>query len=180
MNNIATLFLSVFALILSVMAIIVIFTESDEHRWRRKKKRHKLKLQVHFQSNLNHKLMASINSITLTDNQPHTGLITVVDDAGNSYTGTLANVKIGVADPTQDVVTVDPNTPNTIDVQELQVTGGTTATLIADFTSQGNATPSTPTAQAIPDGTVFTGLTVPGGIVMINKVSTQLKLQVAF
>lgn len=124
--------------------------------------------------------MASINSITLTDNKPHTGLISVTDDAGNSYTGTLANVQIAVADPTQDTVTVDPNTPNTIDVQEANPTGGTTANLTADFTSQGNSVPSTPTAQAIPDGTVFTGLTVPGGIVMINKVSTQLKLQVAF
>ena len=177
-NNIVLWFIAVFALILTVMTAIVIFVVGPISDRRRKKKRHKFKLQVIFQNKIKHFFMASINSITLTDNQPHTGLVTVVDDAGNSYTGTLSNMVIGVVDPTADVVTVDPKTPNTIDVQELKVTGGTTATLTADFTSQGNATPSTPTAQAIPDGIVLTGLTCQ--IVMINKVSTQLKLQVAF
>jgi uncharacterized protein YdgA (DUF945 family) len=125
--------------------------------------------------------MASINSITLTDNQPHTGLITVVDGAGNTYTGTLSNVVVTPADPTQDKATVDPTTPNTIDVQEASPTGGTTVSVTADFTSQGNATPAAgSTAQPIPDGTVFTGLTVPGGVTVINKVTASLKLQVAF
>lgn len=125
--------------------------------------------------------MASINSITLSDNQPHTGLITVVDGAGNSYTGILANVVVTPADPTQDTATVDPTTPNTIDVQEASLTGGTTVSVTADFTSQGNATPAAgSTAQAIPDGTVFLGLVVPGGVTVINKVTASLKLQVAF
>lgn len=124
--------------------------------------------------------MASINSLTLVDNLPHTGLISVVDGSGNTYTGTLANVVVTPADPTQDTATVDATTPNTIDVQEASPTGGTTVSVTADFTSQGNATPATPTAQAIPDGTVFPGLTVPGGIILINKVTASLKLQVAF
>lgn len=123
--------------------------------------------------------MASIDSITLTDVNPHTGLVQVVDDAGNVYTGTLSNPVITVADPTQDSVIIDPSKPNTIDVQEKNPQGGTTAVLKMDFTSQGNATPAAgSTAQAIPDGTVFTGLSC--SITMINKVSAQLKLQVSF
>lgn len=122
--------------------------------------------------------MASINSITLTDALPHTGLITVTDDFGNTYTGTLSNVAVAVADPSQDTAVVDPNVPNTIDVQEANPTGGTTALVTADFTSQGNSVPSNPTAQAIPDGQVFLGLTCQ--VVMINKVSANLKLQVNF
>lgn len=178
MNNSAASFLSVFALILALMSITIIFIGYKKQKKHHKKKHKRLRLQVHFQTKYKNHFMASINSITLTDNQPHTGLVTVVDDAGNSYTGTLSNVVIGVVDPSQDTVTVDPNAPNTIDVQEVNPTGGTTAAITADFTSQGNSTPSTPSAQSIPDGTVLPGLTCQ--IVLINKVSTQLKLQVAF
>lgn len=161
--------------LLKYMVKIIIIIDEKRH----KKHHHRLKLRVIFQSKIKHHLMASINSITLTDAQPHTGLVQVVDDAGNVYTGTLSNVIVGVADPSQDQVTVDPNTPNTIDVQEKNPTGGTTATVTADFTSQGNQTPPAgSTAQAITDGTVFPGLTC--SITMINKVSTQLKLQVSF
>ena len=162
------------SLVLITMWIIIIFG-----RWRRKM-RLRLKLQVRFHQHLKHIFMASINSLTITDNLPHTGLISVVDGNGNSYTGTLANVVVAPADPTQDTAIVDPNTPNTIDVQEASPTGGTTVSVTADFTSVGNATPSTSTAQAIPDGTVFPGLTVPGGVTLINKVTASLKLQVAF
>lgn len=141
----------------------------------------KLILQTRFITTKNNIQMASINSITLTDNQPHTGLITVVDGAGNAYTGTLANVVVTTADPTQDTATVDPTTPNTIDVQEANPTGGTSVSVTADFTSQGNSAPAAgSTAQAIPDGTVFPGLVVPGGVTVINKVNASLKLQVAF
>lgn len=123
--------------------------------------------------------MASINSITLTDALSHSGLISVVDGNGNTYTGTLANVVVTPADPTQDSAVVDPNTPNTIDIQEKSPTGGTTVKVTADFTSSGNATPPAgSTAQPIPDGTVFTGLSCQ--VVVINKVTASLKLQVAF
>lgn len=123
--------------------------------------------------------MASINSITLTDAQVHTGLVQVTDDAGNLYSGTLSNPVITVADPTQDTAVIDPTTPNTVDVQEVNPTGGTTAVLTADFTSDGNviaAAGQTPTAPAT--GTVFPGLTV--SFAMINKVSANLKLQITF
>lgn len=163
------------SLVLITMWIIIIFD-----RWRRKR-RHRLKLQVRFHQQLKHIYMASINSLTITDNLPHTGLISVVDGNGNSYTGTLANVVVTPADPTMDTAVVDPTTPNTIDVQEASPTGGTTVSVTADFTSQGNATPAAgSTAQAIPDGTIFAGLTVPGGVTLINKVTASLKLQVAF
>src|SRR6201999_1425163 len=133
--------LLIFGLVLAVIAAMVLITiiiiDENGHRCHKPK----FKLRVYFVNKINHFYMASINSITLTDALAHTGLITVGDDAGNSYTGTLANVQIAVADPSQDTVTLDPNTPNTIDVQEANPTGGTTATLTADFTSQGNATP---------------------------------------
>jgi|GEM_PF-5330439 len=147
----------------------------------RRPKRRKLRLAILFQTNKNHIFMASINSITLTDNQPHTGLITVVDGNGNSYTGTLSNVVVTPTDPTQDTAKVDSTTPNTIDVQEASPTGGTTISVTADFTSQGNATPAAgSTAIPIADGTVFPALVVPGGVTVINKVTASLKLQVAF
>jgi len=161
--------------LLKYMVKVIIIIDDKKKR----KHHHKLKLRVIFQSKIKHHLMASINSITLTDVQPHTGLVQVVDDLGNVYSGTLSNPVIDVADPTQDSVVIDPTTPNTIDVQEKNPQGGTTANLKMDFTSQGNATPAPgSSAQAIPDGTVFPGLAV--SITMINKVSTQLKLQVSF
>lgn len=171
-NNITLWFIAVFALILALMAIIVIFTGDHEHRRRHKKKRHKLKLQVHFQTKIKHHLMASINSITLTDLLPHTGLITVVDSNGKSYTGTLSNVAVVVADPSQDTVAVDPNVPSTLDVTDVSPNGGTTAVVIADFASAGN--------EGIEDGKVFTGLTCT--VTIINKIPSevQLSLQVNF
>lgn len=183
MNNIANPILFAWAVILAIFGSVAltIIIRDKEPSWRpwRRRHRHKLKLQVYFINKIKHHLMSSINSITLTDNQPHSGLVTVVDDAGNSYTGTITPPVITVADPSQDIVTNDATTPNTVDVQEKNPTGGTTAILTADFTSQGNATPPAgSTKQAIPDGTVFPGLTCQ--IVMINKVTTQLKLQTTF
>lgn len=168
--------IAIFAILMGLTIAIYI---NDKKEKRHRIHRHKLKLQVIFQSPIKNHLMASINSITLTDANPHTGLVQVVDDSGNVYTGTLSNPVIDVADPSQDSVVVDPSTPNTIDVQEKNPTGGTTASLKMDFTSQGNATPAAgSTAQAIPDGTVIPGLSC--SITMINKVSAQLKLQVSF
>lgn len=178
-NNVAFVFIFVFVLTLVTMALIVIFTGDSEHRWRRKKKRHKLKLRVIFQSKIKNNLMSSINSIVLTDSNPHPGLVQVVDDAGNVYTGTLSNPVIQIADDSQDTLVIDPNTPNTVDVQEKTPQGGTTAIVKMDFTSQGNATPPAgSTAQAIPDGTLFTAL--PVTVTMINRVSANLKLQITF
>lgn len=164
---------TIFWMLLGLAIFVVLYVYLHRHS------RKKFKLRVIFQSTIKNHLMASINSITLTDANPHTGLVQVVDDAGNIYTGTLSNPVITVADSTQDTVTVDPTTPNTIDVQVKNPTGGTTASLKMDFTSQGNATPPAgSTAQAIPDGTVSPGL--PCTITMINKVSANLKLQVSF
>lgn len=170
-------YLALFLLFLCMGLIIVIFQDGKKKK-HKKHKRPYLHLRIYFQNKIKHSFMASINSITLTDALPHTGLITVTDDFGNTYTGTLSNVAVAVADPSQDTAVVDPNVPNTIDVQEANPTGGTTALVTADFTSQGNSVPSNPTAQAIPDGQVFLGLTCQ--VVMINKVSANLKLQVNF
>jgi len=123
--------------------------------------------------------MATIDSITLTDANPHPGKIAVVDTLGNAYTGTLSNPQITVADPTQDNVVIDPATPDTVNVNETDPTGGTTAILKLDFTSSGNENPPAgSTAQPIKDGTVFPGLV--GQIAIINKVSFNLKLQTTF
>lgn len=179
-NNVITgLFILLALNWVATMSMVIIIFEGKRHKKKRHGKHPRLKLRIFFQNKIKHFFMASINSITLTDALAHTGLITVTDDAGNNYTGTLANVAVTVADPTQDTAVVDPTTPNTIDVQEKNPTGGTTAVVTADFTSQGNATLiAGSTAQAIPDGAVFPGLTCQ--VIMINKVSTQLKLQVSF
>lgn len=181
MGNIIPLFLSSFALILASMAIfVVIFTGKDAKRFHRHKHRHPpLKLRILFHHKIKHSFMSSINSIVLSDANPHPGLVQVVDDAGNVYSGTLSNPVITLADPSQDTLIIDPNTPNTVDVQELTPQGGTTAVVKMDFVSQGNSTPAAgSTAQAIPDGTVFPALAV--NVTMINRVTASLKLQVTF
>lgn len=178
MNNTYLLALAIFLIVFSGMVTIIVIEGKKRKKKHKKHKHPHLRLRIYFQNKIKHSFMASINSITLTDALPHTGLITVVDDLGNSYTGTLSNVSVAVADPSQDTVVVDPGVPNTIDVQEANPTGGTTAVVTADFTSQGNSIPSNPTAQAIPDGQVFPGLTCQ--VILINKVSANLKLQVNF
>lgn len=158
-----------FGLFLAGMAVTIIIIQGGKYRKKHRHYKPKLNLRVYFHNKIKHHLMA-FNQITLTDTAPHQGKITVVDDAGNSYTGTLSNPIITITDPAQDTVTVDPGTPDTVIVQETVPTGGTTATLTMDFTAQGNTN--------IVDGTVFPGLTCQ--IVLINNVTTQLKLQVAF
>lgn len=143
------------------------------HRYRQ----HKLRLAIYFQNNKNQFGM-SLNSITLTDTLTHTGVISVTDVNGNTYQGTLGNIAVVVSDPTQDTVVVDPTAPNTIDVTDLAPSGGTTASITADFTSQGNATPTTgSTAVAIPDGTVFAGL--KGTVTIVNAIPSTVQLQLA-
>lgn len=141
-----------------------------------RKKKHKLHLIVLFPNYKNQQKMQ--NSITLVDTNPHTGLIVAVDQNGNVYAGTWANLKSVVADPTQDTGTIDPTNANTLDVQNVASGGGTTDVVTGDFTSVGNSVPPAgSTAFAIPDGTVFPGLT--GTITIINKVPTTVQLALA-
>lgn len=142
-----------------------------------REKRFKLKLAIHFSNNKNPFGM-SLNTITLTDTLKHTGVISVTDAAGNTYSGTLANIAVTVSDATQDAVVVDPSAPNTIDVTDVAPSGGTTVAITADFTSQGNATPAAgSTAKPIPDGTVFPGL--KGLVTIINAIPSTVQLQLA-
>lgn len=116
----------------------------------------------------------SVNTLTLTDTLVHTGIISVVDPGGVTYQGTLGNITVAPADPTQDVAIVDPNTPNTIDINNVAASGGTVVNILADFTSQGNAD------KGVTDGTVFAGL--KGVVTVINDIpsTVQLSLQVNF
>lgn len=172
-NNITLWFIAVFALILAAMCVIIIFTGDHEHRRRHKKKRHKLRLAVYFHNHKNPFKM-SVNTLTLTDTLVHTGIISVVDLGGVTYQGTLGNITVAPADPTQDIAVVDPNTPNTIDINNVAASGGTVVNILADFTSQGN------TDKGVADGTVFTGL--KGVVTVINDIpsTVQLSLQVNF
>lgn len=120
----------------------------------------------------------SLNTLTLTDTLTHTGVISVTDLKGNTYSGTLANIQVQVSDPTQDTIVADPTKANTIDVTDVLPNGGTSAVVKADFTSQGNATPpSGSTATAIPDGTVFPGLSVT--VTIVNAIPSTVQLQLA-
>lgn len=129
-------------------------------------------------------MATSVNSITLNDVAPHTGLIVLTDNYGNQYSGTLSNAVLSGFDPAQDTVTVDANNPNQLDVQSVSETGGTMATLTGDWTSSGNVDvrpnpdPSKPGSVSIADGEVKTGVSCQ--VTIINKVSRTFALQVNF
>jgi hypothetical protein len=125
--------------------------------------------------------MSTLNSVTFTAPGTKTGLIQVVDQQGNVYTGTYANATVVAADPSQDTFAIDPTVASTLDVTEVSANGGTSAVVKLDFTSQGNATPAAgSTAQPIADGTVFTGLTCTVAAINKNVSALQLGLQVTF
>lgn len=165
MNNIDPLMAWILglSLVLITMWIIIIFD-----RWRRKR-RHKLHLQVHFH-NKKHPFFMSVNTVTLTDLLPHTGVISVVDQNGVSYSGKLSNIVVAISDGTVDSAAVDPNQANTVDVTALVNAGGTTVAITADFTAD----------QPINGQTTFTSL--KGTVTVINQVAAeiQLSLQVNF
>lgn len=122
-----------------------------------------------------------LNSLTITDNAVHTGLVTVTDDKGNAYTGTLANIAVADSDATQDTSSVDSTTSNTIDVKAIAPKGGEQVAVTADFTSQGNGTPAAgSSALPVVDGTVFPGL--KGLATIINAIPTvpNLSLNITF
>jgi hypothetical protein len=147
--------------------------------WLEKHLQHYFHLNIHFHTkNLN---TMGLNALTITDNLTHTGLVTVSDNNGNTYTGTLANLQVVDGDPTQDASSVDPTTANTLDVKAVAPKGGETISFTADFTSQGNATPPVgSSAIPVPDGTTFPGL--KGTATIINSIPTTptLNLNVTF
>jgi hypothetical protein len=171
--------------LMGIMGILMIFM-GDERRRKRHHHERKFKLQVIFHQQINHLSMASINSITLTDTNPHSGLIVMIDNFGNTYTGTLQNGALSGFDTTQDTLALDSANPNTLDVTDVAPGGGTTGTLKGDWVSQGNGTsrpnpdPTKPPSQAILDGTVMSGLSCP--VTVINKIPTTVTfaLQVNF
>lgn len=110
----------------------------------------------------------SVNTVTLVDLLPHTGVISVVDQNNAVITGKLSNIAVAPADNTVDSAVVDPNQANTIDVTAISKTGGTTLNLTADFVAD----------SPIDGQTTFTGL--KGTVTVINDVTTQLSLQVNF
>lgn len=155
-----------FGLFLAGMAVTTIIIKWGK---RRKKHRHhkpKLHLRVYFHNKIKNHLMA--NSVTLTDLLPHKGVISVIDQNGNSYAGKLSNIQVTSSDSTVDTAGVDPNDPNTLDVTAVTKTGGSTINFTADFT------PDSP----IDGQTSFTGL--QGTATIVNNVTTQLSLQVSF
>ena len=122
-----------------------------------------------------------LNSLTITDNLTHTGLVTVSDANGNTYTGTLANLAVVDSDPTQDASSVDPSSANTLDVKAVTPKGGETISFTGDFTSQGNsAPPAGSTAVPIADGTVIPGLRGTGTIINAIPTTPSLNLNVTF
>lgn len=168
-----TIFLAIFGLTM----VIINICQGIRHRRKHSHHHHFLRLQTIFQNNTNPFNM-SLNSLTINDLLPHKGVISVTDDAGNSYSGTISNIQISVSDTTLDNGAVDTGIANTVDITALGPNGATTANLTADFTSQGNGTPAAgSTAQAIPDGTVFTGL--KGTVSIINDIKTAISLKLA-
>ena len=131
-----------------------------------RRKHHKLRLVIHFSNNKNPFGM-SLNTVTLTDLLPHTGVISVVDQTGAAVPGTLSNFALVVADPTIDKAAIDANQANTVDVTAIASAGGTTVAITADFTS----------ASPINGQTSFPGL--KGIVTIINQVASQVQLSLA-
>lgn len=155
-----------FGLFLAGMAVTIIIIQGGKYRKKHRHHKPRLHLRVYFHNKIKHHLMA--NSVTLTNLLPHKGVISVVDQNGNSYAGKLSNIQVTSSDSTVDTAGVDPNDPNTLDVTAVTKTGGTTITFTADFT------PDSP----IDGQTSFTGL--QGTATIVNNVTTQLSLQVSF
>lgn len=158
------------------------FIEEQEIKllnWLERHLRHHFHLNIHFHTkNCN---TMGLNSLTITDNLVHTGLVTVTDANGNTYTGTLANLAVVDGDATQDTSSVDSASANTLDIKAVTPKGGETISFTADFTSQGNATPPTGSSTIpVPDGTVIPGL--KGTATVINAIPTTptLNLNVTF
>lgn len=131
---------------------------------RRKKKILQIRVLFHHHTK---KHTMSLNSITLTDLLPHTGVVSVIDQNNNTYSGKLSNIQVTVADASMDSAQADPNQANTIDVTAIVNSGGTTASITADFTSD----------QPINGQTSFTGL--KGQITIINQVAAQVQLSLS-
>lgn len=165
---------------LAVFLILYVYLHRHHHR--------RFTLAVIFQTNNKSIFMSSVNSITLTDLNPHTGLIVMVDNFGNSYTGTLSVPVLSGFDASQDAVNVDGTTPNQLDVEGVTTSGGTNGTLTGTWTSQGNttsrpnpnntATKTFPPSEVIPDGQTFPALSCP--VTVINKITLSFALQVNF
>lgn len=158
--------------IFASMGVVYVFNQYFGWPWKpegyHRRRRHHLKLflVVHFHNLQNTFIMA--NSVTLTDLLPHKGVISVVDQNNNSFSGKLSNIVVASSDATVDQAAVDPNQPNTIDVTAVTKTGGSTLNFTADFT------PDIP----IDGQTSFTGL--KGLATVVNNVTTQLSLQINF
>lgn len=151
---------NIFLFIFTCMAVVIAIYINEKRRKKKRKHHHRYKLRIHFH-NSNNQQMA--NSLTLTDKDVHTGLLSVTDSlTGNTLTGTLSNIVVTDSDTTQDTASSDTTKPNTIDVQAVSNSGGSVVSVTADFTSQGNA--------GIADGTVFTGLKAQG--TLINAIPT--------
>lgn len=151
---------NIFLFIFTCMAVVIAIYINEKRRKKKRKHHHRYKLRIHFH-NSNNQQMA--NSLTLTDKDVHTGLLSVTDSlTGNTLTGTLSNIVVTDSDPTQDAASVDTTKPNTIDVQAVSNSGGSVVSVTADFTSQGNT--------GIADGAVFSGLKAQG--TLINAIPT--------
>lgn len=160
-------YLALFLFLICMGIIVLILTEGKKkHKHRHKRYR----LNIHFH-NSNNQQMA--NSLTLTDKNVHTGLLSVTDSVtGNTLTGTLSNIVVTDSDTTQDTATADATKPNTIDVQAVSNTGGSVVDVVADFTSQGN--------PGIADGTVFAKLSAKGTLVNAIPTTPQPTLNINF
>lgn len=166
MNSTEYLIIGLLLVAICGIMVIIYILEGEKRHPHGHHHKPKLRLRVYFHNKIKNHLMA--NSVTLTDLLPHKGVISVIDQNGNSYAGKLSNIQVTSSDSTVDTAGVDPNDPNTLDVTAVTKTGGSTINFTADFT------PDSP----IDGQTSFTGL--QGTATIVNNVTTQLSLQVSF
>lgn len=109
--------------------------------------------------------MSIVKSLTLTSLVAQVLKMSVVDQNNNNEAipGTLSNLVVTSADPAQDTVGVDASDPESVDVDAVSTSGGTTVTATANFTS----------TKLGPDGTtpVLNNISLTATLTLINSVA---------
>lgn len=117
---------------------------------RHKHRHYNYELAIFFHHHHNHHHMPT-TSLTLTDLNPHVGVLSVIDaTTGAVIPGTISNVAETVSDPSQDTATTDATNPNAVDVTAVTNTGSSVLGVTADFTSTDGTVSITGLSLSLP------------------------------
>jgi hypothetical protein len=128
------------------------------------KKKNNPKLVFTFFNNKNYHPMAILNSLTLTDRNPVTLHLSVVDENNKNAVipGVLSNILVSPGDATKDTAILNPTVAQGVDVEAVSADGGTTVNATGDFKSDAAKPDGTPEVS----GNFSAVLTVVNNIVV--------------